>query len=71
MLDHQPERVTAKTQVAGRHSAIWLWLVGGALLVALDMWAFQSAEAVWAQVLFGLLSGAALVWAVIRPDRQP
>ena len=48
----------------------WLWLTGGGVLLALDMWAFQSARAVWAQVLLGLLSGAALVWAVIRPDRQ-
>ena len=70
MLEHQPERVTVKTQIAERRSAGWLWLVGGGLLVALDMWAFQSAEAVWAQILLGLLSGAALVWAVIRPERN-
>jgi hypothetical protein len=70
MLDQPSERITARAQAAERRNHSWLWWVSGALLVALDLWAFQAAGAVWAQVLFGLLSGAALVWAVIRPDRQ-
>jgi len=69
MLDHQPERITIKVKVAERRGMGWLWLMSGGLLLALDMWAFQAAKAVWAQVLLGLLSGAALVWAVVRPDR--
>lgn len=70
MLDQPSERVTVRARAVKPRSHGWLWWVGGALLVALDLWAFQTAGAVWAQVLFGLLSGAALVWAVIRPDRQ-
>jgi len=68
MVDqHRSENTRVRVRTQKKRGAAGLWLAAGALLVALDMWAFLSAEMAWARVLLGLVTGAALVWVIVRP----
>lgn len=68
MYDHRHHRSeSTQVRVQKKRSTAGLWLAAGALLVALDMWAFLAADAIWTRVLLGLLTGAALVWVIVQP----